>query len=58
MALGGALASGLSVADVEESPERLAAVTLEEVNEAARAILKPESSATGLLLPKAREDRK
>jgi zinc protease len=54
-ALGGALASGLSLADVEESPERMNAVTIKEVNEAAKAVLKLENSATGLLLPAAKE---
>jgi zinc protease len=54
-ALGGALASGLSIADVEESPERMNAVTIKEVNEAAKAVLKLENSATGLLLPAAKE---
>jgi zinc protease len=55
MALGGALASGLSIADVEEAPERLNAVTLKEVNEAARAVLKSENSATGVLSPLPKE---
>ena len=48
---GAALTSGLSVEDVEAWPERIAAVTTEQVNAAARAVLVPETSVTGLLLP-------
>ncbi len=51
--LGAALAVGRSVADVESWPERIGAVEVEQVNAAARAILRPERSVTGLLLPKA-----
>lgn len=50
---GSALAIGLSVEDVEGWPARLDSVTIEQVNAAAREILKPERSVTGLLLPKA-----
>ncbi len=49
---GSALSVGLSVDDVESWPTRLDAVTVERVNAAAREILKPERSVTGLLLPK------
>ncbi|MFN0042389.1 MAG: insulinase family protein, partial [Alphaproteobacteria bacterium] len=52
-ALGAALAVGRSVADIESWPERIGAVEVEHVNAAARAILRPERSVTGLLLPKA-----
>jgi zinc protease len=52
-AFGAALAVGRSVADVEEWPARIGAVTPEQVNVAARAVLKPERSVTGTLLPKA-----
>lgn len=48
---GAALSTGLSVDDVEAWPERIAAVTAEQVNAAARAVLVPETSVTGLLLP-------
>ena len=48
---GAALASGLTVDDVEAWPERIAAVTAEQVNAAARAVLVPETSVTGILLP-------
>lgn len=48
---GAALTSGITVADVEAWPDRIAAVTAAEVMAAARAVLKPETSVTGLLLP-------
>lgn len=48
--IGSALAIGLEVADVEAWPERIAAVTVEDVNAAARAVLVLESSVTGMLL--------
>ena len=48
---GVALTTGLSVAEVEEWPERIAAVTVEQVNAAARAVLRPSYSVTGELLP-------
>lgn len=49
--LGGALATGQTVEDVEQWPERIGAVTAEQVVEAAREILRVERSITGLLLP-------
>jgi zinc protease len=48
---GSALTSGLTVADVEAWPSRIAAVTLEEIHAAARHVLRPERSVTALLLP-------
>ncbi len=51
--LGEALATGQTVEDVEAWPERIAAVTPEQVNEAARAVLDETASVTGVLLPKA-----
>ena len=48
---GAALTSGTSVEDVEAWPARIAAVTATQVIAAARAILIPETSVTGLLLP-------
>lgn len=51
-AFGAALATGRSVDDVEAWPERIGAVTVEDVNEAARALLKSVNSVTGVLLPK------
>jgi zinc protease len=49
---GAALATGGTVADVEAWPERIAAVTVEEVNQAAKAVLDPVNSVTGVLRPK------
>lgn len=48
---GAALATGQTVADVEAWPERIDAVTVAQVNEAARALFVPENSVTGVLLP-------
>ena len=50
-AFGAALTSGLTVEDVEAWPERIEAVTVEQVNAAARAVLRPETSVTSVLLP-------
>ena len=52
--LGEALTTGQNVADVESWPERIGAVTAAQVAEAARAVLRTESSVTGLLLPEPR----
>ncbi len=52
--LGEALATGQSVQDVESWPERIGAVTAAQVTAAARAILRIESSVTGILLPEQR----
>jgi zinc protease len=49
--IGAALTTGGSIADVETWPEHIGAVTVEQVNAAARAVLRPEGSVTGLLLP-------
>lgn len=50
-AFGSALTAGMTVDDVESWPERVEAVTVEQVNAAARAVLVPETSVTGVLLP-------
>ncbi|CAA7624601.1 pitrilysin family protein [Magnetospirillum sp. UT-4] len=50
--LGEALTTGQSVADVEAWPQRIAQVTPEAVNAAARAVLDERASVTGVLLPK------
>jgi zinc protease len=47
---GAALTSGLSVEDVQAWPDILQAVTAEDVIEAARAVLRPETSVTGYLM--------
>lgn len=49
--LGEALTTGQSVADVEAWPGRIAAVTPEQVNAAAKAVLDDKASVTGILLP-------
>lgn len=45
------LTTGQTVEDVEAWPERIAAVTAEQVNEAARAVLAQDGHVTGVLLP-------
>jgi len=50
--LGRALTTGQSVEDVEAWPERIEAVSEEDVEAAARAILLEERSVTSVLLPK------
>lgn len=49
--LGEALTTGQTVADVESWPARIAAVTAEQVNAAAKAVLDERASVTGILLP-------
>jgi zinc protease len=48
---GAALATGRTVEDVETWPSKIGEVTLEQINEAARFVLKPVGSVTGVLLP-------
>ncbi len=48
---GRALTTGRSVEDVEAWPERIAAVSVADVNAAARAVLRDNASVTGVLLP-------
>jgi len=50
--LGQALSNGRTVEDVESWPQRIAAVTVEQVNAAARAVFVPKRSVTGRLLPR------
>jgi zinc protease len=57
MAIGTALATGQSVADVESWPERIGAVTPEQVNAAARNVFNIVNSVTGALLPAPRPPR-
>lgn len=47
---GRALTSGLTVADVQAWPDILQSITAEEIVEAARAVLRPETSVTGWLM--------
>jgi zinc protease len=50
--IGATLATGGTIEDIEAWPDRIGAVTVDQVNAAARYVLKPESSVTSLLLPK------
>ena len=49
--LGAALASGRTIADVEAWPDRIGAVTAEQVRAAARIVFARERSVTAILLP-------
>jgi zinc protease len=48
---GRSLTTGETVADVEAWPDRIEAVTVDQVNAAAKAVFDERRSATGLLLP-------
>ncbi|MFO1071568.1 MAG: pitrilysin family protein [Geminicoccaceae bacterium] len=48
---GNALSTGLTVADIEAWPARIAAVTAEQVDAAARFVLRREQAVTAMLLP-------
>jgi len=50
--LGGALAIGRTVDDVESWPKRIGMVTADAVNRAIAVVLKDSKSVTALLLPK------
>lgn len=50
-AFGQAMTTGQTVEDVEAWPDRIAAVTVEQVNAAARAVLAQDNHVTGILLP-------
>ena len=50
--LGSALAVGMKIEDVESWPERIAAVTLEQIQAAAKAVLQNGRSVTSILLQK------
>ena len=49
--IGRALATGRSLDDVETWPQHIGAVTLDEVNAAARLVIHDETAVTGVLLP-------
>ncbi len=57
-ALGEALTTGQTVADVEAWPERIAAITTAQVTAAATKVLNEQASVTGLLMPAAQEARR
>ncbi len=52
--LGEALTTGQTVEEVEAWPDRIAEVTVEQVNAAAKQVLDERASVTGLLLPSKR----
>jgi zinc protease len=49
--IGGALATGRTIEDIEAWPDRINAVTLDQVNAAARAVLVERRSVTNILRP-------
>ncbi|HWI25933.1 MAG TPA: pitrilysin family protein [Stellaceae bacterium] len=49
--IGAALATGRSLDDVESWPDRIGAVTLDQVNKAARLVIRNDIAVTGVLLP-------
>ena len=51
-----ALATGRTIEDVEAWPERIEAVTVDDVNAVARKYLRPQRSVTGYLRPEAQPD--
>ena len=53
---GASLAVGLTIEEIEAWPERIAAVTVEQVNAAARAVFVPQTEVTGVLLPQGDDD--
>ena len=55
--IGTALTNGLTIAHAESWPERIAAVTVEQVNAAARHVFDLTQSVTGILLPTKPEKR-
>jgi len=54
-ALGAALASGLTINDVESWPDRIARVTADEIAKAAAVVFDERRSVTGLLLPETKK---
>jgi zinc protease len=48
---GAALAVGRTVEDVESWPDRIAAVTVDQINQAAKFVIDDRTAVTGLLLP-------
>jgi len=54
-AMGAALSLGRTIDDVESWPDRIGAVTPQQVMEAAKQVLRPERSVTGTLLPAAKK---
>ena len=55
--IGQALTTGLTIEDVEDWPNRIAAVSLEDVNAAARAVLSEDAGSVTALLLRADDER-
>jgi zinc protease len=51
--VGAALATGSTIEDIEAWPDRIGAVTVADVNAAAKAVFDIDYSVTSILLPKA-----
>lgn len=54
--IGMALTTGRTVEDVEAWPDRIGAVTVDQVNQAAAAVFRENNSVTALLLPLAKQE--
>jgi zinc protease len=52
---GSVLSVGLSIEDIQSWPDRLDRLTVDAVNAAAQAVLRPERSVTGELVPAPKE---
>ena len=50
--VGGALAVGLPLSEIDAWPTKIADVTADAVNAAARHVFRPDGGATSILLPK------
>lgn len=51
--IGRALTTGRSLVDIQSWPERIEAVTVEQINRVARQVFEPRNSVTGLLVGEA-----
>jgi len=51
MVFGQVLTTGGTIAEIEDAPRRIESITIEQINEAAKRLLRDERSVTGLLLP-------
>jgi zinc protease len=56
MVFGAGLATGATVEEIETWPERIGSVTLDQVRNEARALLRPETSANGELVSRRRDE--
>ena len=51
--VGEGLATGATIEDIESWPDRIDAVTVEQINQAARDLFNPNYSVTSILMPAA-----